>query len=274
MKRYEPLKPQTTRKPSWVIEDLAWKIQVKTPAHKTVLAFLAKQANDSGRSYAGYQYMLRACSIGSKTTMSRALRALKDLGILMWVQGGGGEVSDTNTYTLSLAAMRRVVKEQGVFDMETGKLIRQSKPSPVTVPAFEAPTVSSHCAQPSPVSDKPSPVEVVTESSAGVNRVQSLYCNPLQSNPLQNQPSGEATLWGQTADSGGVVKKICSDGLGGVDSTDKTDTTDSKESGSVWKDVVVEGVVRGRLARVSDLVKTMTAIKPSPIGNDEVSAVK
>ena len=136
--------------------------------------------------------------------MSRALRALKDLGILMWVQGGGGEVSDTNTYTLSLAAMRRVVKEQGVFDMETGKLIRQSRPSPVTVPA---------------------------------------------SIPLTES---------------------CSDGLGGVASTDKTDTT--VRSG--WKDVKVDGVVVGRMARVSDLVKQMTAIKPSPIGNDEVSAVK
>lgn len=267
------MKPQTTRKPSWVIEDLAWKIQVKTPAHKTVLAFLAKQANDSGRSYAGYRYMLQACSVGSRTTLSLALRALKDLGILTWVQGGGGEASDTNTYTLNLAAMRRVVKEQGVFDMETGKLVR-TKPSPVTVPAFETPTGSSHRTQPSPVTGKPSPVEVATESSAGGDRVQSLYCNPLQSNPLQNQPPRKATLWGQPADSGGVVKKICSDGLGGVDSTDKTDTTDSKESGSVWKDVVVEGVVRGRLARVSGLVKTMTAIKSSPIGNDEVSAVK
>lgn len=138
------------------------------------------------------------------------------------------------------------------------------------IPAPVPMTESSHCTQPSPVTDRPSPVERVTESSAGVNRVQSLYCNPLQSNPLQKQPSGKATLRGQPADSGSVVKKDCSDGVGRVDSADKADTT----IGSVWKDVVVDGVVRGRLARVSDLVKTMTAIKPSPIGNDEVSAVK
>ena len=94
--------------------------------------------------------MLTACSIGSKTTLSLALRALKDLGILTWEQGGGGAAPDTNRYTLNIVAMRRVVKEQGIFDVNTGKLIR-TKPSPVTRPASVSVTEYSDCTQPSTV---------------------------------------------------------------------------------------------------------------------------
>jgi hypothetical protein len=209
------------RKPSWVYHDLAWKIQVPTQSAKLVLTFLAKQANDSGKSYAGYAYMQRCCVIGSDTTVSKALQYLRDvLGILSWQKGGQGHESDTNKYTLNLTAMKQIVKTQRIFDPETGKLIRPS------------PTIGLGDSEPTPASgdgvdDQPTPVDEVTDSSWQGNRLQfaSNRLQPVETNPLvkqlsTNQPSARQPL-GALADKFG--DEVCLDVV--EDSTDSRHDT-------------------------------------------------
>jgi hypothetical protein len=111
------------RKASWLYEDLAWKIATPTPTVKAVLALLAKQANNAGKSFAGYEY-IRACTdIKSDTTVSSAIQFLRDeLKILTWIPGGRG-FANSNRYTLDLTVMKTIVKTQERFHPETGKLI-------------------------------------------------------------------------------------------------------------------------------------------------------
>jgi hypothetical protein len=165
------------RKLSWVCEDLAWKIQVPTQAIKLVLTFLAKQANDSGKSYAGYAYLQRCCAIGSDTTVSKALKHLKGLGILSWQKGGQGHESDTNKYTLNIAVMKQVVKAQGFFDLETGKLIRMT-PQPTPLSGVGTDT-------------EPTPFDEVTDSTSRGNRLHLTHnrLHSVETNPLIRQPS-------------------------------------------------------------------------------------
>ena len=202
------------RKLAWQFEDLAWKIQFpeRQMAAKILLCFLAKQANNSGSSYAGYKYNMLHTNIRSETTFSNALKYLEGLGLLSWKSGGGGTKGDTNHYTLNIIAMRKLVKEQGLFDLATGKMIR---PTPVTGVASDLkPTKPTMLIVVASVASKPETdsSEDVTDSSdcksdsnEGSNRLQSqeskpLYFNPLESNPLENQPS-ENPL---TTDDGGA----------------------------------------------------------------------
>jgi|ERR1039458_3450098 hypothetical protein len=80
------------RKLAWQFEDLAWKIQLpkRQMAAKLLLCFLAKQANNSGSSYAGYKYNMLHTNIRSETTFSNALKYLEGLGLLSWKSLGGG----------------------------------------------------------------------------------------------------------------------------------------------------------------------------------------
>src|ERR1039458_10204906 len=80
------------RKLAWQFEDLAWKIQLpkRQMAAKLLLCFLAKQANNSGSSYAGYKYNMLHTNIRSETTFSNALKYLAGLGLLWWQAWRGG----------------------------------------------------------------------------------------------------------------------------------------------------------------------------------------
>ncbi len=109
-----------TRKPSWLYEDLSWKIIL--PQHLAamlVMRYLAKMANDSGRCYASQTTICAVCGGLSTSTIYEAVLYLCELGILTWVRGHGNQYSKdnvSNTYQLHLMAMRRLVKEQGIYD--------------------------------------------------------------------------------------------------------------------------------------------------------------
>jgi len=114
------------RKASWLFLDLAFKIQV-APRHyaaKLVLLFLAKTANNSGRSYHGYRSISAHLQLGHSAIHTALVYLRDDLGILAWQQGSGGfQKRDTNDYILDLKAMTALVASQSIFS-ENGKLIR------------------------------------------------------------------------------------------------------------------------------------------------------
>lgn len=116
------------RKASWLFLDLAFKIQV-APRHyaaKLVLLFLAKTANNSGRSYHGYRSISAHLQLGHSAIHTSLVYLRDGLGILSWEQGSGGfQKRKTNDYTLDLTAMTALVAAQGVFNAD-GKLIRAS----------------------------------------------------------------------------------------------------------------------------------------------------
>jgi len=192
------------RKASWLYEDLAWKIQTPTIACKLILTFLGKTANNAGKSYASYEYMRASTMIKSDSTISTALQFLRDgLGILEWIPGGRGFINDSNRYTLKLAAMKTLVKSQGIFDSETGKLIEASPmvvgaPSPMVVDASVSVKAKSDS----------NPCETVSnpcESDSNARRV-TLYKN----NPQINQPSKGESINGtdpKLFESSGLLKQ-------------------------------------------------------------------
>jgi hypothetical protein len=115
-----------TRKASWEYDDLAQKIQVspRQLAAKLVLRHLASKSNDSGESHHGYASIAAHCSI-ARRQVSPALKYLRNLGLVGWTTGKGGpKKQNTNRYALNLAVMRKIVRQQGVFHPETGKLVR------------------------------------------------------------------------------------------------------------------------------------------------------
>ena len=115
-----PPKTAKTRKPSWLYEDLSWKIIL--PQHLAAMLamrYLAKMANDSGRCYASQTTICAVCGGLSTSTIYESVRYLCELGILTWIRGHGNQYSKdnvSNTYQLHLMAMRRLVKEQGIYD--------------------------------------------------------------------------------------------------------------------------------------------------------------
>lgn len=117
--------PKATRKPSWEYQNLAWKIQfpAKRLGAKLALLFLAKAANDRGESHHSYNSIAAHCSISCRS-VSRSLRYLDTLKVVVWMTGRGGTEQGTNRYKLDLQMMRGVIKAQGVFDPETLKIIR------------------------------------------------------------------------------------------------------------------------------------------------------
>src|SRR5438309_199358 len=106
-----------TRKASWKILDLAFLIQfpARHYAAKLVLLALAKGVNCGGKTYPGYDTIMKYASINSRTTVSNALKFLRDeYQILTWLHGNGGEQDkDTNDYRLDVRAMFELVKTQG-----------------------------------------------------------------------------------------------------------------------------------------------------------------
>jgi hypothetical protein len=105
------------RKASWLFLDLAFKIQV-APRHyaaKLVLLFLAKTANNSGRSYHGYRSISAHLQLGHSAIHTALVYLRDDLGILAWQQGSGGfQKRDTNDYILDLKAMTALVASQSI----------------------------------------------------------------------------------------------------------------------------------------------------------------
>jgi hypothetical protein len=144
--KYGGSPPTKTRKLSWQYEDLAFKIQV-APRHfaaRDLLRFLGKAANDGGTSHYGYESLMANCGIRSRTAMATTVKYLLTVGIdevkqpiLTRTQGDG---KNTSRYKLHLGAMQKLVKHQGVFDPETGKLIRHTKwERPDGVPVSDTP---------------------------------------------------------------------------------------------------------------------------------------
>jgi hypothetical protein len=202
------------RKPSWLFLDLAFKIQV-APRHyaaKLVLLFLAKTANNSGRSYHGYRSISAHLQLGH-SAIHTALCCLRDeLGILTWQQGSGGfQKKDTNDYRLDLQAMTALVEAQGIFNAE-GKLIRSATCTPqpeddshfhsVEPTTTESDSSHFHSAEPTEPKSLPlSGISVVSTERAVVSTERKVVStegqSPLRSaehNPQIEQPSEKATL--------------------------------------------------------------------------------
>jgi hypothetical protein len=126
--------PTKSRKLSWQYEDLAFKIQV-APRHfaaRNLLRFLGKVANDGGTSHHGYASLMANCDIRSRSTMYVAIHYLLTVGIAeikqpILTRTKGGIGNETSHYKLHLGAMQALVRHQGIFDIETGKLIRHPK---------------------------------------------------------------------------------------------------------------------------------------------------
>lgn len=118
-----PTKKQPRNNTSFAYLDLAFKIQFppKHYAARIALWFLAKTANSSGKSYHGYRSISAHTQLGHKA-IHHALSFLRGCGILTWEKGEGGNPNGTNHYKLDLSGMRELVRTQGVFDFETGKL--------------------------------------------------------------------------------------------------------------------------------------------------------
>jgi hypothetical protein len=116
-------KLKKVRKASWQCQDLAWKIDVgaRHYATKLVLLFLAKSANDSLKTYHGYRSIAVHTGLTNEAIRKATVRLRDELGILSWESGGG---SETNHYRLNLAAMTELVKQQGVFDVDSGRLLK------------------------------------------------------------------------------------------------------------------------------------------------------
>jgi hypothetical protein len=133
---------RTARKLSWVYDDLAQQIQVDNRhlAAKLVLRHLGSKANDTGESHHGYLSIAAHCSI-ARSQVSLALKYLRDnLKILTWVKGTGGPKSgDTNRFRLSLSAMRQLVREQKIFDIN-GKLIRVESAQQPSIQSAQQPS--------------------------------------------------------------------------------------------------------------------------------------
>jgi hypothetical protein len=117
------------RNNSWETLDLAMVIQFpkNVQAPRLMLWFLAK-VGKNGISFHGYQSIAAHTGL-SKDGIIRGLKYLRDeLHILTWKSGGGGlNKKETNRYQLDLRAMRDLVRSQGVFDPETGKLLSYSR---------------------------------------------------------------------------------------------------------------------------------------------------
>jgi hypothetical protein len=115
-------------KPSRQYHMLAQKIQARPRHHadKVVLEFLGSVANDNGESCHGYKSIMKNTGIRREETVVAALKywsALKGKTVVGWETGKGGGREGTNKYKLNLDAMKALVKEQGLFDPETGKAL-------------------------------------------------------------------------------------------------------------------------------------------------------
>ena len=140
--------PTQPRKLSWQYEDLAFKIQLapRQFAARNLLRFLGKVANDGGTSHYGYASLMANCDVRSRSAMATTVKYLLTVGIgeikqpiLTRTKGGIG--NETSHYKLHLGAMQKLVKHQGIFDIETGKLIRHPKwERPDGVPVSGTPT--------------------------------------------------------------------------------------------------------------------------------------
>lgn len=158
------------RNPSWQYCDLAHRVQFppKHLAARLILWFLAKTANNSGRSYHGYRSITAHTGL-THTNISNALKFLRDdHKILTWDKGNGGQQGNgTNIYQLDLKAMKELVSKQGVFNAETGKLLIYSEgTSPATGDIREA-TPSPLEAGTSPFRERTSPLDAGTSPATG-----------------------------------------------------------------------------------------------------------
>lgn len=119
------------RKASWQYLDLSFKVQFppRHDAARLLLHFLAYSANDSGQSFHGYRSISAHTGKGH-SAIHEGLRFLRDeYRVLVWERGSGGRYSrQTNLYTLDLDGLYALVRSQGIFNPDTGKLIRENQP--------------------------------------------------------------------------------------------------------------------------------------------------
>jgi hypothetical protein len=174
------MKKRKSQKPSWQYLFYARRIQTgpRHVAAKLLLLHLADAADDNGRSWHGYKSISAFCNGLSKSSIYCALVYLRDeLKILTWKTGSGGfNKKDTNTYTLDMEAMKALVCAQGVFDSETGKLIRSEDDSQVLSPNSTEPK-SVSVSEPS-VGIGEAPVGI-GEASVGIGEHVSRYLSPI-----------------------------------------------------------------------------------------------
>jgi hypothetical protein len=139
--------PPTPRKLSWQYHDLAYKIRL-APRHfaaTNLLRFLGKVANDGGTSHYGYASLMANCDVRSRSAMATTVKYLLTVGIAevgqpILTRTKGGIGNETSHYKLHLGAMQALVKHQGIFDPETGKLIRHARwERPDGVPVSDTP---------------------------------------------------------------------------------------------------------------------------------------
>jgi hypothetical protein len=126
------MKKITKRKNSWQCLDLAWKIDVgaRHYATKLVLTFLAKTVNESCKTYHGYRSISTHTGLTHEAIRKAIVRLRDEFGILTWKRGQGGnqDAPDTNDYTLNLTAMKDLVRRQGIFNVDTGRLLKYEVP--------------------------------------------------------------------------------------------------------------------------------------------------
>ena len=208
------MKRNSARKPSWQFLDCSLKLQVP-PRHeskKLLLIFLAAKADNFGRSYHGYASICAHLGFGSKSTVSEALKYLRnDLGVLTWEHGSGGfEKKSTNRYQLNLDAMRDVIARQNVFDPETGRLKRYEVESTQRTESGTENGLSVESTQGKVESTeaKVESTEAKVESIGDTSRVRSVYPNPQEPSekptPTKSNPSGGSNFFAnsQTIESG------------------------------------------------------------------------
>jgi hypothetical protein len=186
------MKKRKPQKLSWQYLFFARRIQTG-PRHyaaKLVLLHLADAADDNGRSWHGHKSISAFSNGLSRNAIYEALCFLRDnLKVLTWKTGSGGfNKKDTNTYTLDLEAMKSVIIEQGIFDPESGKLLRPDEDSHVI---SQGTTEAQSCnpRQHSVVSSEGAVVssEASVVSSEGVSRVIPQDINP-QGTPTYKPP--------------------------------------------------------------------------------------
>jgi hypothetical protein len=187
--------PTKPRKLSWQYEDLAFKIQLapRQFAARNLLRFLGKVANDGGTSHYGYVSLMANCDVRSRSAMATAVKYLLTVGIAeikqpILTRTKGGIGNDTSHYKLHLGAMQKLVEHQGIFDPETGKLIRHPKwERPDGVPVTGIPVSGTPTQEGVPVNEGTG-VPVSGDTGVPVNE-QGCTCEPYsnpQGTPIEN----------------------------------------------------------------------------------------
>lgn len=87
--------------------DTVWRIEVFSDKEKLVMLALADNANDDGICWPSWDYLLKKCGIKSKTTLSKYMKILEDVGLIeIKHRGQIGEGRQSNLYTINMDLLK------------------------------------------------------------------------------------------------------------------------------------------------------------------------